>query len=233
MEELSKGLFRAVQWWKKKKPTMILEVVASHDLWIWHSFFGLPGANNDINVIDRSPLLDSFMCSASVFNNIRYELNGKYRFRGYFLTDGIYPDYGVFVKPISNPINEKEKYFTKMQESAQKDVERAFGVLQSRFHILAKPCKLWFLQDIECIVKTCIILHNMILKEKGVAISTFQEESCNQENFYTLPSLTEIITNYGNVSATCEHKILMQDIQSHVLKFSKKTPKKAVELCRD
>ena len=26
--------------------TVILEVVASHDLWIWHAFFGLPGSHN-------------------------------------------------------------------------------------------------------------------------------------------------------------------------------------------
>ncbi|KAI3715085.1 hypothetical protein L6452_22052 [Arctium lappa] len=31
------------------KPTIILEVVASYDLWIWHTFFGTPGSLNDIN----------------------------------------------------------------------------------------------------------------------------------------------------------------------------------------
>ncbi|XP_062006057.1 uncharacterized protein LOC133723255 [Rosa rugosa] len=36
------------------EPTIILEVVASYDLWIWHAFFGLPGSHNDINVLERS-----------------------------------------------------------------------------------------------------------------------------------------------------------------------------------
>jgi hypothetical protein len=36
------------------EPTMILEAVASQDLWIWHAFFGLPGSHNDINVVERS-----------------------------------------------------------------------------------------------------------------------------------------------------------------------------------
>lgn len=31
------------------EPTIILEAVASKDLWIWHAFFGLPGSHNDIN----------------------------------------------------------------------------------------------------------------------------------------------------------------------------------------
>jgi hypothetical protein len=38
-----------------KEPTIILEAVASTDLWIWHAFFGLPGSHNDINVLHRSP----------------------------------------------------------------------------------------------------------------------------------------------------------------------------------
>ena len=32
-------------------PTIVLEVVASTDLWIWHAFFGIAGSNNDINVL--------------------------------------------------------------------------------------------------------------------------------------------------------------------------------------
>jgi hypothetical protein len=39
-----------------KDATIILEAVASNDLWIWHLFFGLPGSLNDFNVLSRSPL---------------------------------------------------------------------------------------------------------------------------------------------------------------------------------
>jgi len=35
---------------------IILEAVASYDLWIWHAFFGLTGSLNDSNVIDHSPI---------------------------------------------------------------------------------------------------------------------------------------------------------------------------------
>jgi hypothetical protein len=31
--------------------TVILEAVASQNLWIWHSFFGIAGSHNDINVL--------------------------------------------------------------------------------------------------------------------------------------------------------------------------------------
>ncbi|GKD82016.1 tetratricopeptide repeat-like superfamily protein [Tanacetum coccineum] len=45
----------------KKYPTIMLEDVASQDLWIWHAFYGMVGANNDINVLDNSPLFDDLL----------------------------------------------------------------------------------------------------------------------------------------------------------------------------
>jgi hypothetical protein len=41
---------------KEKEPTIILEAVATHNLWIWHAFFGLPGTLNNISVLDQSPI---------------------------------------------------------------------------------------------------------------------------------------------------------------------------------
>jgi hypothetical protein len=40
-------------------PTMVLEVVASQDIHIWHAFFEVAGSNNDPNVLNESPL---FLC---------------------------------------------------------------------------------------------------------------------------------------------------------------------------
>jgi hypothetical protein len=45
----------------KKGCTVILEAVATHNLWIWHSFFGMPGSNNDINVLQCSPIFSNEM----------------------------------------------------------------------------------------------------------------------------------------------------------------------------
>ncbi|GJR29288.1 DNA-directed DNA polymerase [Tanacetum coccineum] len=41
-----------------KYPTIMLEAVADQRLWIWHAYFGVPGANNDLNVLYGSPLFD-------------------------------------------------------------------------------------------------------------------------------------------------------------------------------
>ena len=39
-----------------KEAIIILEVVASHDLLIWYSFFEMSGSHTDINVLQRSPV---------------------------------------------------------------------------------------------------------------------------------------------------------------------------------
>ncbi|XP_023771189.1 uncharacterized protein LOC111919859 [Lactuca sativa] len=58
----------------------------------------------------------------------------EYKF-GYYLTDGIYPQYSTFVKAFRHPIDPRDKYF-KRRQGARKDVERAFGVLKSKWHIV-------------------------------------------------------------------------------------------------
>ena len=57
-------------------------------------------------------------------------------------------------------------HFAKSQESARKDVERAFGVLQARFSIVRGPTRLWKLEMLKDIMKACIILHNMIVEDE-------------------------------------------------------------------
>ena len=120
-----------------KHPSMILEAVASHDLWIWHAYFGMPGSNNDINVLHRSPIFSSYLRSRST--PVSFTVNGRTYNMGYYLTDGIYPEWAAFVKTIRHPMEQKTRHFATQQESARKDIERAFGVLQTRFTVIRGP----------------------------------------------------------------------------------------------
>ena len=42
---------KALMGTENEQKVFILETVASFDTWIWHAFFGVPGAQNDLNVI--------------------------------------------------------------------------------------------------------------------------------------------------------------------------------------
>ena len=84
-----------------REPTIILEAVASFDLWIWHAFFGLLGSNNDINVLERSPIFSELEQGRALAVN--YSINGHEYTMGYYLANGIYPKWLTFVKTILSP----------------------------------------------------------------------------------------------------------------------------------
>jgi hypothetical protein len=69
-----------------------------------------------------------------------YEIGGETFQKFWFLVDGIYPPRSWFVKTILEPGTESESIFAKWQEGSQKDVERAFGVWQSKYRLLT--CKI-------------------------------------------------------------------------------------------
>lgn len=52
--------------------------------------------------------------------------------RGYYRTDEIYLELVVFVKSFSCPNDDKQINFKSAQESARKDIERAFSILKRR-----------------------------------------------------------------------------------------------------
>ncbi|GJX17177.1 ALP1-like protein [Tanacetum coccineum] len=165
-------------------PFILLEAVASQDLWIWHAFFGVAWSNNDINVLYQSPLFNDLKTGRGP--EIPFMANGVTYPSGYYLVDGIYPKLATLVKTIPEPADDDHKRisYKKKQESARKDVERAFGVLEKKWEILANPTRALRKYRIVNMMYTCIILHNMIQKYKKYAISPkwFPEEAHQPED---------------------------------------------------
>nr|XP_020152668.1 uncharacterized protein LOC109737967 [Aegilops tauschii subsp. strangulata] len=95
-----------------REATIILEAVTSHDLWIWHAFFGTPSSHNDINVLQRSPVFRRLCNGKSPPCN--YTVNGRDYNMGYYLVDDIYPRWTAFVKTISKPRGNKQNHFATM-----------------------------------------------------------------------------------------------------------------------
>ncbi|GKB31709.1 zinc finger, CCHC-type containing protein [Tanacetum coccineum] len=89
-----------------KYPTLMLETVADHKLWIWHAYFGVPGANNDLNVLYGSPLFDDVLADRAP--EPPFVVNGKTYNKCYYLADDIYPTWATFVKTYSIARDEKQ-----------------------------------------------------------------------------------------------------------------------------
>ncbi|XP_021987027.1 uncharacterized protein LOC110883613 [Helianthus annuus] len=167
-------------------PAMILEVVASQDLWIWHAFFG-----------------------TFIVNGVEY----KY---GYCLVDGIYAEWVVFVKPFSREgtLDSKIIKLNKVQMAARKDIERVFGVLQKRWRILSMPCRLYEKYQIRNVMYACIILHNMILEEEGRIIVEYYGEKTASNNEYI--SNEERTQNQNLIKSKQISSNLRADLVQHV-----------------
>nr|GEX01273.1 hypothetical protein [Tanacetum cinerariifolium] len=67
------------------------------------------GANNDINVLDNSPLFDDLLDDLAPA--VPYVVNGVEYRNGYYLADGIYPEWASFVKSFTVATDLKHKYF--------------------------------------------------------------------------------------------------------------------------
>lgn len=161
-----------------------------------------------------------------------WTVNNRTRQRGYWLADGIYPDWPIFVKTIFDPKNAKEQYYAKQQESTRKDVERGFGVLISRWHILSYPCRSWDIHTMAIIIKTCIILHNMILEyetePETTTIPANQESSVSGESelpfvlshtTVTLPppgTLAHVLRARAEMKYFDEFKAIREDLVEHL-----------------
>nr|GEZ07125.1 hypothetical protein [Tanacetum cinerariifolium] len=172
----------------------MLEAVASQYLWIWHAFYGIAGANNDINVLDNSPLFNDLLDDLAPV--VPYVVNGVEYRNGYYLAGRIYPEWASFVKSFTVATDPKHTYFKHRQESAWKDVERAFDVLQGCWII--QIC-LWII-DSGCskhMMGNRAMLTNfveMFLGMDGVELLTGDRSS----NLYTI-ALNEVASN----SSTC------------------------------
>nr|GEW73387.1 protein ALP1-like [Tanacetum cinerariifolium] len=152
-------------------PFILLEAIASNDLWILHVFFGVSGMNNVVNVLRQSLLFNDL--KAKKAPDVPFMANNG--FKMYNLTDinGIYPQCAVLIESIKNPgMNDHKRILYKTKhEAARKDVERAFDVLKKKWKLSKHPTRGLSRRRLSDVMYTCIILHNMIIHDNGVALS--------------------------------------------------------------
>ena len=145
-------------------PSLILEAVADAERRFVHFYWGTPGAQNDINVLRASTLLDK-LCDGS-YPSTHFCLGEESFELPYLFVDGIYPSWSCFAgtQTVANdPAWEK---FKTIQESVRKDVECAFGLLKKMWKIVQRPLLKRRTLFMEKIVKTVLILHNMNIDDR-------------------------------------------------------------------
>ncbi|XP_047949176.1 uncharacterized protein LOC125195012 [Salvia hispanica] len=208
--------------YKGSHPTMILEAVADHHLWIWHAYFGVAGSNNDINLLNSSTLFAD-QCRGRG-PTIEFTANGRRYHMWYYLADGIYPRWSVFVKTITCPIGDRRVLFAAKQESMRKDVERAFGVLQSRWEIVKGPVHFWFKEVIADVMYACVIMHNMIVEQEVGRVTDWVDDEAGSSSSTTTPPVTrglpmgfgEVLERHTSMRSQQDHVQLMNDMIEEV-----------------
>jgi hypothetical protein len=109
-----------------------------------------------------------------------------------------------------------------MQESRQKDVKRAFGVLQARFAIVSRPARGWKHHNLKNIIKTCVILHNIIVEDERDCYLDYSYDSNPSAVTTTVEvtrsgriSFSDFIDNWHNMKESSLHYQLRSDLIKH------------------
>ena len=156
---------------KEKKATIVKEACCDYQMWFWHVSYGYAGTLNDLTILDASPLLESFISGAFEGKEDRagvvpYMIGTQVFNKLFILVDGIYPKYSRFAKGLSQPIHKEQKNYTKWQEAARKDIERAFGVLKQTWQFMERPIRMEYIGQVTVRVGTCVILHNILVQDR-------------------------------------------------------------------
>ena len=115
---------------KENFSTIGLEAIADCRLYFWHAYFGVPGSQNDINVIDQSDLFQNL--TEGQAPQVKFIVNNKVYDMGYFLSDGIYPPWYCLMQTIPKPQGNKQKLLPNYKKPS---VRRSNALLASSRYV--------------------------------------------------------------------------------------------------
>jgi hypothetical protein len=108
--------------------------MADYDLWIWHSFFGTTGSHDDINMPQLFPVFARLVEDHDPGHKYQMLLSCRWH-----------------ISKMINICEDNQHHSSRSVTISlcfttgelQKDVERVFGVFQSRFDIVRYPAPTW------------------------------------------------------------------------------------------
>lgn len=148
-----------------------VEVWCDRELYIWSWFVDRSGkiaSKTNGNVLRTlSPLFQNILNRSLPFilpSSYTVKAGRAPRKVPYFASNEDYPDWPIFAKPVSDAETNGEVSYQRRHEGVVADFKKTIGVLKSRFMFMKKHCFLWYIDDIIFGCKTCVILHNMLVR---------------------------------------------------------------------
>jgi hypothetical protein len=112
--------------------------------------------------------------------DFEYTINGQTFNMLWYNVDLIYPQITRFLRSVAAPVTKIDRYYTGKHDGWRKDIERAIGVWKKKYHSLAHPITLFFIDDIYYLVGGTIAMHNMMVEER------LKRDEVENENWYQL-----------------------------------------------
>jgi len=165
---------------KESFPTRVFNVAVTHHGQVFAVSDSQPGARNDKTIVRFDTFVNK-MRFDGLYKDLEFILHDKegtphVHRGGYLISDNGYHHWKLFTCPFKVHSQEEALRWSRWLESVRKDVECFFGRLKVRFMSLYNPIYLKYEDDIDALMITCCILHNMLLQWDGLDIS-YQDPS--------------------------------------------------------
>jgi hypothetical protein len=161
--------------------TLAVQAVVDHNRRILYLTDVYDGRENDKTITLDDPWCYGIMHNGT-FDNIEYKMYDKEGvlrkyYGAYFIVDGGYHKMPCFIDPMHDATEHLDTHWSEFLESVRKDVECTFGILKSRFRYLRNGLDCTTREKANNIIKTCAILHNMLLTYDGLDEFTWQKNT--------------------------------------------------------
>ncbi|XP_023746056.1 uncharacterized protein LOC111894206 [Lactuca sativa] len=158
-------------------------------------------------------MIGSIYCTHWKWKNCPVAWKGKYA-SGHHGSSSLVLEYSTFVKAFRHPVEEQNKFFKRRQEGACKDVERAFGVLKVKWHIVEHAARPLDLETLRYIMYACIIMHNMVVEDKGRNIAHYILTEPRHVQFQ--PGTTDYLHRVVDIQDANKHRQLREDLADYI-----------------
>jgi hypothetical protein len=122
---------------------------------ILHFFFGMAGTHNNINVQQRSSVFSRLAEGNAPAGD--FVINGNAYDKGYYLADGIYPEWFTALLKIKRRL-----YFLK----SKRRLERMWSERLVCSNLVGPLLGTWSKEMLWEVMTACVIMHNMIVEDK-------------------------------------------------------------------